>query len=383
MRPGLRTDRLSTRLFLAQSLIVAAGAVTLVLVAFAVAPGLFRGHLRHMMGMSAGMTSDLESALLTTLLVSLGVAVGAALVTSLAVSWFITRRLAGPLSELSAVATRIADGDYAARMPPSRLGSELAAVDDAFNRMAATLQNTERRRLELLADLAHELRTPIATVDSFLEGIEDGVIPASPDTWRTLREQTRRLDRLADDIDGLSRAEERRADLRSEPLDVDVVVDEAVRAASAGYVDKGVVLERRASPAPARVLADPDRLREILDNLLGNALRHTPTGGSVTITTSASASEASIAVADTGEGIAAEHLPHVFDRFYRADPARSRATGGSGIGLTIARALAQAHGGQLSATSPGIGAGATFTLTLPAIRMRRRDPEMRRTRGST
>ena len=370
MRPALRTDRLSTRLFIAQSLIVAAGAVTLVLVAFAIAPGLFRGHLRHMMGMSADMTNDLESALLTTLLASFGLAVGAALVTSLAVSWFITRRLAGPLSELSGVATRIADGDYAARMPPSRLGSELAAVDDAFNRMAATLQNTERRRLELLADLAHELRTPIATVDSFLEGIEDGVIPATPDTWRTLRDQTRRLDRLADDIDGLSRAEERRADLRIEPLDADAVVDEAVRAAATGYADKGVVLEHRASPAPARVLADPDRLREILDNLLGNALRHTPMGGSVTVTTSSSAEEVTIAVADTGEGIAAEHLPHVFDRFYRADPARSRATGGSGIGLTIARALAQAHGGRLHAASPGLGAGATFTLTLPTIPIR-------------
>ncbi|MEH0844821.1 ATP-binding protein [Micromonospora sp. CPCC 205711] len=357
-------------MFIAQSLIVAAGAVTLVLVAFAVAPGLFRSHLHHMMGMSAGLTHDLESALLTTLLVSLGVAVGAALVTSLAVSWFITRRLAGPLAELSGVATRVADGDYTARMPPSRLGSELAAVDDAFNRMAATLQNTERRRLELLADLAHELRTPIATVDSFLEGIEDGVIPAGPDTWRTLRDQTRRLDRLADDIDGLSRAEERRADMHSEPLDVDVVVDEAVRAAATGYADKGVVLEHRGDPASGRVLADPDRLREILDNLLGNALRHTPTGGSVTVTTSSSAREVSVAVADTGEGIAAEHLPHVFDRFYRADPARSRATGGSGIGLTIARALAQAHGGRLSAASAGIGAGATFTLTLPAMPVR-------------
>ncbi|MFR9777002.1 sensor histidine kinase [Micromonospora sp. MS34] len=373
MRPRLRADRLSTRLFIAQSLIVLAGAITLVLVAFGVAPGLFRGHVRRMMGMSASMTHDLESALLTTLFVSLGVAVGAALVTSLAVSWFITRRLASPLGELSAAATRIGHGDYAARMPPSRLGSELAALDDAFNHMAATLQNTERRRLELLADLAHELRTPIATVDSFLEGIEDGVIPAGPETWSTLRDQTRRLDRLADDIDGLSRAEERRADLRMEPLDVDAVVDEAVRGAAAGYADKGVVLGHRSSPVPARVLADPDRLREILDNLFGNALRHTPGGATVTVTVSTSprGGEVNVAVADTGEGIAPEHLPHLFDRFYRADPARSRATGGSGIGLSIARALAQAHGGRLSAASAGVGAGATFTLTLPASPIRR------------
>jgi signal transduction histidine kinase len=367
MRARLRADRLATRLFVAQSLIVAAGALTLVLVAFAIAPGLFHGHLQHMMGMSAAMTRDLERALATTLLVSLAIAVGAGLVTSFAVSWFITRRLTRPIAELGAVATGIADGDYAARVPPSRLGVELSTLDSAFNRMAATLQSTERRRRELLADLAHELRTPIATVDSFLEGLEDGIIPAGEDTWRTLRDQTRRLRRLSDDIDGVSRAEERRLDLRLEPLDVDDVVDEAVRTAAAGYADKAVVLEHRASQLPARVLADPDRLREILDNLLGNALRHTTAAGTVTVTTSPRPGEVDVAVADTGEGIAAEHLAHVFDRFYRADPARSRATGGSGIGLTIARALAQAHGGRLRAASDGLGAGATFTLTLPTV----------------
>jgi signal transduction histidine kinase len=244
---------------------------------------------------------------------------------------------------------------------------EFATLDNAFNRMAVTLQDTERRRREMLADLAHELRTPIATVESFLEGIEDEVIPAAPDTWRTMREQTRRLRRLVDDIDHVSRAAEQRLDLRPEAVDARDVVEAAVRAASAGFAEKGVRLTHRQDPTPTPAVADPDRVREILDNLLGNALRHTPSGGAVTVTTAAARDSAEISVCDTGEGIAAEHLPHLFDRFYRVDPARSRDTGGSGIGLTIARALARAHGGDLRAASDGVGTGATFTLTLPAV----------------
>jgi len=209
------------------------------------------------------------------------------------------------------------------------------------------------------------LRTPIATVDSFLEGIEDDVIPANADTWRTLREQTQRLRRLADDIDSVSRAAERRLDLQPTPLYIDGVVDEAVRAAAVAFADKGVRLVHQPGLVPVTVEADPDRLREILDNLLSNALRHTPPDGTVAVTTTGDESTVHVSVVDSGEGIAAEHLPHVFDRFYRVDPARSRSTGGSGIGLTIARALAQAHGGDLHAASDGAGSGATFTLTLP------------------
>jgi two-component system sensor histidine kinase BaeS len=367
MRTQRPNGRLATRLFAAQALIVVAGALTLVIVATAVAPGLFRDHLTRAIGpVSGDLSRHLDEALAWALLLSLGVAVVAALLTALAVSWFITRRLTRPITHMATAATRIAGGDYHARVPQSQLGVEFAALDHAFNRMATTLEHTEQSRRELLADVAHELRTPISTVDSFLEGIEDGVIPANSDTWRTLREQTSRLRRLVDDIDAVSRAEERQLDQRPRPLRVDETVDEAIPAAVTAFTGKGVALERLASSPPAAVQADPDRLREIMDNLLGNALRHTPAGGAVTITIRARSGEVHIAVADTGDGIAAAHLPHVFDRFYRVDPARSRATGGSGIGLTIARALAQAHGGDLRAASDGIGHGATFTLILPS-----------------
>ena len=358
--------RLATRLFATQALIVIAGAVTLVVVAVVVAPGLFRDHLQRAVGpVPPDLAHHLDQALAQALLLSLGIAVAAALATTLAVSWFVTRRLTRPIAATAAAATRIAGGDYDTRVPPSRLGAEFGLLDNAFNRMAATLHGTERRRRELLADLAHELRTPLATLDSFLEGIEDGVIPATADTWHTMREQTTRMRRLVDDVDAVSRAEERPLNLQPHPVDINDVVADAVRAAAAAFTDKAIDLQHRPSPTPAHATADPDRIREILDNLLANALRHTPAGGTVTVTTLTRARNLEVTVSDAGDGIAAEHLPQVFDRFYRADPARSRATGGSGIGLTIARALARAHHGDLTAASDGKGRGATFTLTLP------------------
>jgi two-component system sensor histidine kinase BaeS len=366
-RGGRHGGSLATRLFAAQALIVVAGATTLVIVAVVIAPGLFRAHVQRAVGpVPSDLAHHLDRALGQALLISLAVAVAAALATTLAVSWFITRRLTRPVAAMATAATRIADGDYDTRVPASRLGAEFTLLDNAFNRMAATLQGTERRRRELLADLAHELRTPVATLDSFLEGIEDDVIPATGQTWQTMRQQTARLRRLVDDVDSVSRAEERQLQVGPQPVNVDAVVAEAVRAATAAFHDKRVVLQRQTSPVPAQVRADPDRLREILDNLLSNALRHTPAGGTVTVTTTTDRARVAVSVADTGEGIAAEHLPHLFDRFYRADPARSHTTGGSGIGLTIARALAHAHGGDLHAASDGPDRGAVFTLTLPA-----------------
>jgi signal transduction histidine kinase len=364
---GTHGGRLATRLFAAQALIVASGALTLIVVAVVIAPGLFRDHLRHAVGtIRPDLARHLDEALARALLISLAVAVAAALATTLAVSWFITRRLTRPVAAMAAAATQIADGDYHTRVPPSRLGVEFAMLDNAFNRMAATLHTTENRRRELLADLAHELRTPLATLDSFLEGIEDGIIPATDATWQTMAEQTGRLRRLVDDIDAVSRAEERQLHIQPEPVDLAATVGEAVAAASAAFAEKDVHVGQDRDHNRSMVHADPDRLREILDNLLSNALRHTPRGGQVTVTLLNRPGRAEVSISDTGEGIAPEHLPHVFDRFYRVDPARSRATGGSGIGLAIARALARAHGGDLRAASDGTGYGATFTLSLPA-----------------
>lgn len=364
-----RATGLAPRLFAAQLLIVLAGAATLIVVAVWVAPGLFHTHVRRAVGtVSPTLSRHLDEAFGRAVLLSLAVAVLAALLTTVAVSWFLTRRITRPVQQLADAAERIAAGAYDTSVPASRLGTEFARLDAAFNRMAATLEHTEGRRRELLADLAHELRTPIATLDSFLEGVEDGVLPPSEDTWRTMRDQTSRLRRLVKDVSSVSEAEERPLDLPDGRVDFADLAAEAVRAAEPGFREKGVALALSHPGTPPAVAGDRDRLREVLDNLFANALRHTPPGGQVEVRVTGRRGSVEVTVADDGEGIAAEHLPHVFERFYRADPARSRASGGSGIGLTIARALVQAHGGAIRAESAGPGHGARFVVTLPADR---------------
>jgi two-component system, OmpR family, sensor histidine kinase BaeS len=195
--------------------------------------------------------------------------------------------------------------------------------------------------------------------------MEDGVVRPEPETLALLRAEAARLRRLVEDVATVSRAEERQLDLRPSPVDPAALVAEAVQAARPAYETKGVALETRAVRLP-RVVADADRLSEVLRNLLDNALRHTPSGGSVLASAEPSGDGVALAVEDTGEGIAPEHLPRLFERFYRADAGRARARGGSGIGLTIVRAIVEAHGGTIHAESKGIGRGARFVVALPA-----------------
>jgi two-component system, OmpR family, sensor histidine kinase BaeS len=261
-----------------------------------------------------------------------------------------------------------AAGDYSVRIPPARLGPEVDELAAAINAMAAALSATEATRRRLLADAAHELRTPLATLEAFLEALADGVRSPGPATWDIMAAQTTRLRRLADGIALVSRAEEGQLPMTRIPVPPGDLVASAAEAARPGYAAKGVHLTARADAGLPGVSADPDRIGQALAGLLANALRHTPSGGSVRVAATAlpAGTGVRITVTDTGEGIAAEHLPHVFERFYRADPARDAAHGGSGIGLAIARALVTAHGGTLTAASAGPGAGACFTITLPA-----------------
>jgi signal transduction histidine kinase len=180
-----------------------------------------------------------------------------------------------------------------------------------------------------------------------------------------LASQTARLRRLADDIGLVSRVEERQLPLHLVPVALNQLVATAVQAARPGYEKKGVELTTRLAPGLPDLAADPERLTQVLAGLLDNARRHTPPGGQVAVSTEAAGPDVVITVTDSGAGIAAEHLPHIFERFYRADTARDRAHGGSGIGLTIGRALVTAHGGTLTAASDGPGTGARFTITLP------------------
>ena len=359
---------LTAKLLAAQILVIIAGSLTLAFVALAVAPSLFHEHVRDALGIvPEDVSRHLDEAFEDAVLVSLAIAIGAAAVTAAVASGFLAVRIVRPIRALAEASQRIARGAYGSRVPTGG-SDELAVLASSFNEMAGSLETAERRRRELLSDVAHELRTPLATIEGYVEGLRDGVVAPEAPTWALLATETGRLQRLVDDLQLVSRAEERQLDLRTVEVDPASLVENTVRAAAPAYEAKGVRLETTAEPRLPAVAVDTDRIGEVLANLLENALRHTPAGGRVDIRAEHRGSDIELSVSDTGEGIAPEHLERVFERFYRADPARSRATGGSGIGLTIARAIAEAHGGRLRAESDGPSRGARFVLSLPALR---------------
>lgn len=340
-----------------------------------VAPGLFRLHARQAFTvLPPDATAHLQRGFEGALLLALGIAVAASLVTALAASWLLAQRLTRPIRALADTAGRIGAGSYHARVPPPAGNDELAALATAFNRMAATLESTERRRQALLADLAHELRTPLATLEGYVEGLADGVVAADRDAWRVLQAELVRLRRLVEDLETVSRAEERQLDLHLGPVDPAALVVRAAQAAQPAYQAKGVTLTASMDRPLPQVSADPDRLGEVLDNLLGNALRHTPEGGRVEATATQRGDDVELSVRDTGDGIPPELLDRVFERFFRIDAARTRVDGGSGLGLTISRAIVEAHRGRVWAESEGLGRGARLVARLPTIPSHTGDP---------
>jgi two-component system sensor histidine kinase BaeS len=362
-----RVPGLAARLLTAQALIVVVAAVTLWVVASAVGPAIFHNHLhRANVQVTAETNRHIEEAFRSASAISIGVATLASLVAAIAVSVYVTRRIAEPVSRLAAAARAITAGQRPAPVATAVPSSEFADLTAAFNAMATRLDAVETTRRRLLGDLAHEMRTPVSTLDAYLQGVEDGMVDLDAATVGTLRTQTARLARLAEDITAVSRAEEHQLDLHPEPVAPGELLTAATDAAQDRFAAKRVELIGQIEPGLARLHVDPDRIGQVLGNLLDNALRHTPAGGTVTVSAAAAANELGLAVADTGEGIRAEHLSHVFERFYRVDRARDRAHGGSGIGLAIAKAIVEAHGGTIHADSPGPGQGATFTITLPA-----------------
>lgn len=362
-RPGF-----AGRLLAAQALVLVAGAVTTWLVASAIGPGIFHDHLAQAeVSHTAAETRHVEEAFATALLLSISLALLAAVGAALVVSWYFSRRVRRSLSPLTTAASQIAEGHHGSRLPDPGLGGEFATLTATFNALTERLEAVATTRRRMLADLAHEMRTPLASIDAHLEAVQDGVRELDDATLAVIRSGTSRLRRLAEDIGAVSDAEE--GSLPVAPFEVDPGA--LVRAAAGSLADRyaaaGVHLEPVVStPDRDRVLADPDRLGQVLSNLLDNALRHTPAGGTVTLACTREGRWVDLVVSDTGDGIEAEHLPHVFDRFYRADTARDRGHGGSGIGLSISRAIVEAHGGRISASSGGPGTGAAFAVRLPA-----------------
>lgn len=337
------------------------------LVAAILAPGFFQEHLsRAEVPLDGDTRGHINEALLSATVTSLAVAVTVAVVTALVASWFLTRRVLRPVQAMARAAERIAGGDYAARVEVSNAGDELDALGQAFDQMAQELAATQRTRAEMLRDVAHELRTPLTSLRGYVDALSDGVLSATPETLQTLRGELSRVERLVDDLATISRAEERQLDLHVAAVPAGQLLESAVQSASRAFSAAGVELRSEIDAGLPLILVDADRIQQVLANLLDNALRHTPAPGVVTVLGRRRGASVDLIVADTGDGIDREHLRRVFERFYRVDAGRSRQLGGSGIGLAIARALTDAHGGSIRADSRGTGQGSTFIVTLPA-----------------
>ncbi len=374
--PPLRWSRsLGARLFVSHFLVALVAAFTLVAALYLIAPVIFGRLMSGMMGSDGGMMgpSDMEGAMGSvgrafglTLLYSLLVAGAVAAVIAAASSLFVSRRIVGPLRNMAAATRRIAAGGYGERVPVGE-PDELGALSESFNSMAASLERAEKKRLELIGDVSHELRTPLSTLQGYMEGLMEGVVKPSDETWALLYGEAERMRRIVDDLRRLSLAEAGQLDLQTAVVHPAETVRIAAERMAPLFDEKGLELENTVQENLPPVSADGDRIVQVLTNLLGNALRHTPAGGRVAVGAEAREGEIAFWVEDTGEGIPAGDLPRVFERFYRAEKSRSRsgARGGSGLGLAISRALVEAMGGRIRAESPGPGKGARFSFSLP------------------
>ena len=363
--PRLRRS-LTAKLLAAQLAVIVAGSATLALVALLLGPTLFHRHIRDALGyVPPTVLHHLDEAFGESLALSLGLGIAAAAATAAAIGWLVSTRIVRPIHTLAGAARQVSRGNYDTRVTVAG-DDELTVLAHSFNEMAGSLASAEERRRRLLSDVAHELRTPLATVDAYLEGLADGVIEPTGETWQVLRNETARLNRLSEDIARVSRAEEHQLDLRLARIRPEQLLERAARVAAPAFAAKNVALRVDPGGGAPDVSVDTERIAEVLANLLDNALRHTPPTGTVALSAARDGDNTLLTVSDTGEGLDPNEVERIFERFYRTDSARSRDRGGSGIGLTISRAIVEAHEGTLHAASDGVGRGARFTVALPA-----------------
>ncbi len=379
-------SRLGMKLFLSYLTVILVGALVLAVTVPAVVPAAFNRHLGNMglgqetggmmstqgaggggfgRGQGGGMMADLYLAFRAGVFEALAWAAGAAFLAALLISLLLSRAILRPLRAVQQASQRIAEGHYNERVETNSQ-DELGQLAGHFNQMAARLEQTEAMRRQLIGDVSHELRTPLAAIRGSMEGLVDGVLPAESGTYQQIAAEADRLNRLVDDLQELSRVEAGAYELDLGAVHLRTLVGTVSKRLGSRFKSKGVRLAVEIPPDLLPVLADEGRVLQVLTNLLGNALQYTPAGGQVSVRAARSGQEILVSVQDNGVGIAPEHLAQVFDRFYRVDKSRSRASGGgSGIGLTISRHLVEAHGGRIRVESEGLGKGSTFSFTLP------------------
>jgi len=279
------------------------------------------------------------------------------------ITLFLSGRIVRPVEQLTEAAQRMEKGDLTVRVAVET-DDEIGQLAHAFNSMAGGLEQQEQLRRNMVGDVAHELRTPLTNLRGYLEAARDGLLPTDAAFVDNLYEETMLLQRLVADLQDLAQAEAGQLALERRPAALDGIVEQAVSALRPQADLRAVTLGIELPPDLPLVSVDPERIGQVLRNLLSNAVAHTPPGGEITVLARAGEGEVTVSVRDTGEGIPPEHLPYVFDRFYRADKSRARQTGGAGLGLAIVKQLVVAHGGTISVASEP-GQGSIFTFTLP------------------
>ncbi len=367
--------RLGWKLFISYVVVVAVGVIVLATAAEFVIPRAFDNHLAAMAAVMGDVSAEMEADLFTNyrdaVREALAIAAVAAVLIALVVSLPVSRQIVAPVRQMMLASQRIAEGHYDERVAvPAEEGwdtlDELGRLAVSFNRMSAQLEQMENSRRQQIGNVAHELRTPLSTIKGSMEGLIDGVLPAEPATFSRVYREAARLERLVADLQELSRVEAGAFEIHLKPVCVLNLVEATVTRLGRQFEDKGVTLRVEIAPQLPFVLVDEDRVGQVMLNLVGNALQYTPNEGRVEIGARCEGDMVAVWVKDDGIGIAPEHLPLIFSRFYRVDKSRSRAGGGSGIGLTIAKHLVEAHGGTIGAESQGLGRGSTFHITLPA-----------------
>jgi len=286
-----------------------------------------------------------------------------AVAIALLLTFILSRRILAPVKALTHASRQLGKGDFSQRVNFKDKG-ELGELAQSFNSMADDLEHTEQLRRNMVADVAHELRTPLSNLSGYLEAIRDGVIKPDTDTIRSLNEEASTLARLVDDLQELSLADAGELKLVHQKEDLSNLIREAVAAVQTKAATKSLMISADLPAWLPPVSIDSHRIKQVLNNLLENAVAHTGPEGTITVAAWQQDNEINISVADTGEGIQAEDLPNIFERFYRVDKSRTRATGGSGLGLTIAKRLVEAHGGRIDVENQP-GQGTRFTFTLP------------------
>lgn len=371
--------RLRWKLFLSYLAVVLVGAAILIVAMEIAIPRAFTRHLatmdtfgEHMMGTGTAdhMMDDLFVHFRTAVTEATLIALTAATIIAIVISALISRRVITPVRDMMVASRQIAQGNYGRRvsLPANRQTPDLDEMGQlayGFNQMAAQLEESDALRRQLIGDVSHELTTPLTVIKGSMEGLMDGVLPPDPETYQQVYHETARLQRLVTDLQELSRVEAESYELHIQPVDLGTLTNKITDQLRRQFDDKGVQIHVNIPSALLMAEIDADRISQLLINLIGNALQYTPSGKQVNVTVRRKDNGVLFTIADTGVGIAPEHLPHLFTRFYRVDKSRARASGGSGIGLTIARHLVEAHNGRIWAESEGLKQGSQFMFWFP------------------